>query len=143
MTHPARRAFHPRALTEKERSFAHWLIEHADVSEEEKKKYLRQLGEATVVRMCECGCASIDFAIADVPSEQFAPLVPFGDFIAKDKSVGVFVFSKQDDLAGVEIYNLAAEETSVEFPLPERLELAIWKEVDQPPEPTRIVRGPS
>jgi len=129
--HSTTRTLHPRPLTEKERSLTRWLIEHAKCGEEEKKKYLSQLEAATVVRMCECGCASIDFAIAGVASEQFAPLHPFGDFIAKDRRFGVFVFSKREDLAGVEIYPLGSVEASREFPDPSELVPAEWKEANQ------------
>lgn len=134
MTHATTRAFHPRALTEKERSFTRQLIEHANVSEEEKKKYLAQLESATVVRMCECGCASIDFAIAGVASEPGVPLAPFGDFLAKDQRFGVFVFSKHDTLAGVEIYSLADLDLPSEFP--DSSELVGWEEANQPPQTT-------
>lgn len=134
MTYATKRAFHPRALTAKERSFTRWLIEHANVSEEEKKKYSDQLESATVVRMCDCGCASIDFAIAGVASEPGAPLHPFGDFVSEDKRFGVFVFSKHDTLAGVEIYALADFDLPSEFP--DSSELVGWKEANQPPELT-------
>ena len=96
--------------------FTRQLIEHANVGEEEKKRYLTQLGSAIVVRMCECGCANIDFAIAGVASEPGAPLDPFEDFVAKDQRFGVFVFSKRDTLAGVEIYSLADLDLPSEFP---------------------------
>ena len=140
MTHATTRAFHPRALTPKEHSFTRRLIEHTNVSKEEKKKYLDQLETATVVRMCDCGCASIDLAIAGVASEPGAPLHPIGDFIAKDKQFGVFVFSKRDTLAGVEIYGLANLDLPSEFPDP--AELVGIKEADQPPEPMRAKGQP-
>lgn len=139
MTHATKRAFYPRALTAKERSFTRSLIEHAKVSEEEKKKYLGQLEAATVVRMCDCGCASIDFAIAGAASEPGVPLHPFGDFVAKDKRFGVFVFSKHDSLAGVEIYSLADVNLPSEFP--DSSELGGCEEANQPPEPMRT-KGP-
>jgi hypothetical protein len=139
MTRATTRAFHPRALSPKERSFTRWLIEHANVGEGEKKKYLGQLEAATVVRMCDCGCASIDFAIAGAASEPGAPLDPFGDFIAKDKRFGVFVFSKHNTLAGVEIYSLADLDLPSEFPDP--AELVGLEEANQPPEPMRA-KGP-
>src|SRR3954470_18988443 len=81
MTHFTTRAFQPRPLTEMESAFTRQLIEHADVGDEERKKYLAQLEAATVVRKCECGCASIDFAISGIPSEAGAGLLPFADFV--------------------------------------------------------------
>jgi hypothetical protein len=138
MTHASTRAFQPRALTEKERSFTRQLIARANVSEEEKKKYLAQLDSATVVRMCECGCASIDFAIAGVTSEPGVPLDIFGDFVAKDQRFGVFVFSKRGTLAGVEIYSLADLDLPSEFPAPS--ELVGWEAANQPSKPTPFGR---
>jgi len=138
MTHATTRAFHPRALTEKERSFTRQLIERANLSEEEKKKYLAQLESATVIRMCECGCASIDFAIAGVTSEPGAPLDTFGDFVAKDQRFGVFVFSKRGTLAGVEMYSLADLDLPSGFP--DSSALVGWEEANQPPEPMPLKR---
>ncbi len=135
MTHVTTRSFHPRALTAKERSFTHWLIDHASVGAEEKKRYFSQLEAATVIRMCDCGCASIDFAITGVASDPGVQLHPFGDFIAKDKRFGVFVFSKHNTLAGVEIYSLADLDLPAEFPEP--AELMGLEEANQPPEPMR------
>ncbi len=128
MTHVTTRVFYPRALSENERSITQWLIEHAKVSDEEKKKYLSQLESATVIRMCDCGCASIDFAIDCFPSEIGGSLVPFGDYVAKKKQVGVFVYSKNEVLAGVEIYTMGAQQTPTEFPAPTELEPAVWEE---------------
>ncbi|MBS0480507.1 MAG: hypothetical protein JSR79_14565, partial [Proteobacteria bacterium] len=68
---------------------------------------------------CDCGCASIDFTIAGVPSDPAIPLEPFGEFISKDKRFGVFVFAKEGRLAGVEIYPLADMDLPAEFPNPD------------------------
>lgn len=143
MTPYTTRAFYPRALTHKERSFTRWLIEHADVGEEERQRLLSQLDSATVTGMCGCGCASIDFAIDGVASEPGAPLHPFGDFIAKDKTFGVFVFSKNQKLAGVEIYSLDGTDTPSEFPAFENLEMPARKETTPPPDSAHSTRGAS
>ena len=121
MKHATKREHIPRPLTEKERLITRWLIEHAEISKEERKRYLNQLEAATVIRKCECGCASIDFAISGVASKAYDPLHPFGDFTAKDNQFGVFVFSKQNSLAGVEIYPLAELNLPSEFPCPSEL----------------------
>lgn len=122
MKHAVTRSFSPRALSGQERSITRWLIEHASSSEADKKKYLAELEQATVVGICGCGCASVDFAISGVRAEPSAPLDPFGDYITKDRRFGVFVFSKHRMLAGIEIYSLQGDETGSEFPLPEQLE---------------------
>ena len=116
------RVFRSRELTQKERAFTRWLIEHAGVSDEEKQRLLSQLTSATVAGMCGCGCASIDFAIAGVTSDPTAPLHPIGEFVAKDRQFGVFVFSKHAMLAGVEIYSLEDTDLPPEFPELDTLE---------------------
>lgn len=121
-------AMQPRALTEKERSFTRWLIEHGCATEEKKSRFLRQLEQATVIRKCPCGCASIDFAISGHEPATGHGIAPFGDFLALDHSYGVFVFHAAGMLAGVEIYSLGDLDTPAEFPGPDDLEQADWKD---------------
>jgi len=115
------RPFYQRPLTVQERSITRWLIDHASCDESEKGEYFAQLEEATVVGMCSCGCASVDFAISGLKSDPSAPLDPFGDFITKDQRFGVFVFSRQNRLAGIEIYSLQGDEAGSVFPSFEEL----------------------
>jgi hypothetical protein len=107
----------PRPLSPREKEVTAWLISNGGASEEEKKDYLSQLERAAVVRRCPCGCASIDFAIDGRESSE-SGMVPFGDFITPESKHGIFVFSKGDFLAGVEIYQMAADSLPSEFPLP-------------------------
>jgi hypothetical protein len=107
----------PRPLSPREQEVAEWLIANGGSSEEEKKTYLSQLARATVVRRCPCGCASIDLAIDGRESSE-SGIVPFGDFVTPESQHGIFIFSRGDLLAGVEIYQLAAESLPAEFPPP-------------------------
>jgi hypothetical protein len=138
MKHNVTHSFPARGLSEKERSVTRWLIEHASCSEEQKKKYLADLKEAHVIGACGCGCASVDFAISGVGSDSSDPLDPFGDFMTRDRRYGVFVFSKQQQLAGIEIYTLGANAPGSDFPAPEEL-VPFEEGANQPPEP----RGPA
>ena len=52
--------FAERDLTERERLTAHWLLENGNA---DAAQYAEQLSDATVVGVCGCGCASIDFAV--------------------------------------------------------------------------------
>ncbi len=70
---------------------------------------------------CPCGCASINFAIDDMP-EPSGELSIIADFLFgnDDDLSGVFVFEKNGALAGVEVYGLAGEAPRT-LPLPESL----------------------
>ncbi len=52
----------PRPLTDEERTLVRWMLQHGEPG---AKMYLEQLDEAVVSGGCSCGCASIDFQIAD------------------------------------------------------------------------------
>ena len=107
----------PRPLSPREKEIAEWLIINGEASKEEKMEFLAQLQRATVIRRCPCGCASIDLAIdGREPSE--VGMIPFGDFITPGSQYGIFVFSRGGILAGVEIYQLAADSLPAEFPRP-------------------------
>lgn len=107
----------PRPLSPREKEVAEWLITNGGASEEEKKDYLAQLQCSTVIRRCPCGCASVDFAIGGRESSEVG-IVPFGDFITPESQHGIFVFSRGGLLAGIEIYQLAADSLPVELPRP-------------------------
>jgi hypothetical protein len=107
----------PRRLSPRETEVAQWLIANGEASEEEKHVYLDQLERAMVVRRCPCGCASIDFAIDGHESAETG-IVPFGDFVTPESRHGIFVFSRADLLAGIEIYMLAADSLPEELPPP-------------------------
>jgi hypothetical protein len=107
----------PRPLSPREKEVAEWLIANGGASNEEKTDYLAQLQRATVIRRCPCGCASIDLAIDGRESSEVG-IVPLGDFITPESQHGVFVFSRGGLLAGVEIYQLAADSLPAEFPRP-------------------------
>lgn len=110
-----KKPFAARALTPREMEVGAWLISHGTASDADKAKYLDQLSKATVIGKCECGCASIDLGIEGCPVPT-GPLCILGDFVQGDCQRGVFVFARENILAGIEIYPLADMETCGEFP---------------------------
>ncbi len=113
----------PRPLTERERELVRWMIEHGEVSADEKAVLLSQLADASVVARCGCGCASINFAIGGrTPQGRGMRIV--SDFVfgtENEKTLtGIFVFSREQ-LAGIEVYSLAADDVCVELPTPSEL----------------------
>jgi hypothetical protein len=114
----------PRLLTERERTVTRWIIEHGGASEKERKGFLVQLGAATVVSRCACGCASVDFAIRGEPAPAGVGLEIIGDFLCGEERAGingVFVFARSGVLAGIEIYQLSDEKIHTELPAPDTL----------------------
>lgn len=112
----------PRKLTFRERELTTWVIQNGDASAQDKEKFLRPLDTAMVVARCPCGCASVDFAIGGKePSE--VGLTILGDFLCteSDQTNGIFVFARDDLLAGIEIYQLNDEKIREELPSPELL----------------------
>ena len=114
----------PRPLSERERHVTRWIIENGDAPAEEKETLLGQLAEAKNAGRCPCGCASVDFSIGGVVPSQKDGLRIVGDFISNDRdggSNGLFVFSCEGLLAGLEIYQLGSEKIPTELPEPENL----------------------
>ena len=110
--------FTTRTLTEREKTVTAWLLEHSSMSPEEKIRFLDQLAQATVIRRCPCGCASVDFAIAGIEASREKGMVLLGDFVTADQEYGIFVFSRGDLLNGVEIYPLLNDQMPSELPEP-------------------------
>ena len=95
-----------RPLTAKESQLARWLLQHGDAS---GTSYLSQLDQAHVVSRCPCGCASIDFAVNGVTPPADAGMQILADFAwqaADGSQFGIFVFSRGELLAGLEVWSI-------------------------------------
>lgn len=115
----------PRPLTPREREVTRWMILHGAPSEGDRHEYLRQLDRATVVRGCDCGCASVDFAIEGRLTEK-GDMDLLGDFVTRGDQHGIFVFAVNGVLAGVEVFEMAADCPCAELPSPSGLSPVIW-----------------
>jgi hypothetical protein len=94
-----------RPLSDQERSTVRWLLEHGDGDNSE---FLSQLDQARVVRLCACGCASVDFSISGKRPAQPAMLV-LSDYQWRTKDghlCGAFVFEQDGLLAGLHLYSI-------------------------------------
>src|SRR5690242_15431517 len=85
-----------------------WMLENG---KPEANQYLGQLDRAAVTPWkCPCGCASINFQI-----RGYAPAPPgvhvLGDFLvgSDDHLYGVFIFSGNGLLRGIEVYSLSTD----------------------------------
>ncbi|MGH7976967.1 MAG: hypothetical protein ACREDS_00365 [Limisphaerales bacterium] len=108
-----------RPFTKDELKLIRWMLEHG---KSEAQNYLSQLenAEATSWR-CPCGCASINFSIKGQP-KPLGGIYPIADFIfGTDENLsGVFIFTQNGILAGLEVYGLAGDGPK-SLPLPESL----------------------
>ena len=112
--------FIERPLTEKERSVTLWLLQQCD---DDASTFLADVGKATVVGRCPCGCDTIDFAISGFRPENNGMNV-LSDFYWIDDdgyTNGIFVFSISGQLAGLEVYSCDGECGAVRLPDPSRL----------------------
>jgi hypothetical protein len=94
-----------RDLTEEERSLIEWLVDHGT---QIAIGYREQLNKVRVAARCTCGCASIDFAIEGVVPKKGGPMSILSDYEwidADGRLFGVFVFSRCDLLAGLEVWS--------------------------------------
>lgn len=100
--------FVERQLTERERETTAWLLEHGNP---DAASFASQLAEATVIGVCGCGCASVDFAIRGRAPEP-AGMQILSDFYwidGHEHTGGIFAFAISGQLAGLEIYSMDGE----------------------------------
>jgi len=105
-----------RKLTNHEYELIKWLLSYAENS----KKYLEQLEDIIVVNKCKCGCASIDFKV-DNPKSPLKILADYMWYSKNNNPMGIFVFSKSNQLAGLEVWSINGEETPTTLPQIEEL----------------------
>jgi len=112
--------FAERDLTERERLTAHWLLENGNA---DAAQYAEQLSDATVVGVCGCGCASIDFAVdGETPVSSGMHLLSDYYWVDDDDHTGgIFVFAKSGQLAGLEVYSMDGECNVSQLPDVDRL----------------------
>ena len=106
MTHKTE--FVERQLTEIERETTAWLLGHGNP---ESAAFASQLAEATVIGVCGCGCASVNFAIRGRVPEP-AGLQILSDYYWIDghkHTGGIFAFAISGQLAGLEVYSMDGE----------------------------------
>lgn len=108
----------PRQLTQQERNLVTWLLEK---NIESSKTYLKQLNKIIVISKCPCGCASINFSYKDTDSfhQTNSNFKIISDYKWKDEDnnlYGIFLFSKNDILAGLEVWSIDGNSTPTRLP---------------------------
>lgn len=115
-----------RPLTEDERALVEWMLDNGDAED-----YILRSSVtfARVVRKCGCGCASVDFTINGTESPRNLGIHPLVDYVwptEKGNLCGCFLFTRGDQLAGLEVWSIDGQEMPTRLPRPE--ELKSWEE---------------
>jgi hypothetical protein len=77
-----------------------------------------------VVDGCQCGCASVDFAVTT--PEQRQPIADGLGILPNGERVGVIVWGTPDSVTGLEIYDMSA--TATGLPLSKLQSVIPWEE---------------
>jgi hypothetical protein len=94
-----------RSLTQDELGLVRWLLENGT---DAASAYVSQLGTLTVDSMCECGCASINFAVDGKTPDTKSGMNILADYEWDGENgelMGVFVFAHGDRLSGLEVWS--------------------------------------
>jgi hypothetical protein len=111
-----------RSLSAQETALVRWMLEHGAGAAAE---CLPQLVEARVVSRCDCGCASVDFAISGLVPPRGGGIRILADFEYRTDEgclCGAFVFAKAGLLAGLELWSVDGLSTPTTLPAFEQLQ---------------------
>jgi len=89
-----------RALTPRETELVRWMLIHGEVGAEH---FLDRVDSLRVVASCSCGCASVDFE-RNMHGEKVV-VSDFGVVGPDGMPGGVFLFTRDGRLAGLEVYS--------------------------------------
>ena len=105
-----------RPLSNQEIELVRWLLENAY---KDARNYLPQIGKLRVISRCGCGCASVDFKFDGVAPNRKSGMDVLSDYYwgtgGKDLC-GIFVFARDEKLAGLEVYSVDGLVTTSELP---------------------------
>ena len=105
-----------RELSPQEFHLTEWLLNNG---KEACDRYIEQLSEARVESLCGCGCASIDFSIGGKSSDNNAGFEILSDYTFSNEDGelnGIFVFAKNKQLAGLEVWSIDGQMTPDKLP---------------------------
>jgi len=105
-----------RPLTAREIEMVRWALEHGLPGSDE---YLPQIDRVRVISRCSCGCASVDFSFDGVLPDYTTGLEVLSDHqwgIGGTDLCGIFVFARNEKLAGLEVWSVDGQVTPSELP---------------------------
>ena len=104
-----------RNLIKEEFDLIEWLLNNGLPN---AKQYLAQLKDIKVVSQCSCGCASINFSVKG-KMPMTSPMDTISDYSYYSENnnlMGVFIFARDNILAGLEVWSIDGEETPIKLP---------------------------
>jgi hypothetical protein len=109
----------PRPITPAELAVIRAALERAPTAS--PMRHLRTpLESLQVVSTCTCGCDSVEFQLEDDPhSRPVAQAIgtrPFGGL------VGVLVWGTDNEITGLEVYDLSFDDRGIRLPMPESVQ---------------------
>lgn len=107
-----------RPLTQEETDLLRWLVENRQSGPDE---YLEQIEHLRVESRCVCGCASVDFSFDGVIPNRTTGLDIFSDWYWGTEGIdlsGVFAFSRDGRISGIEVWSVDGSRTPTELPKP-------------------------
>jgi hypothetical protein len=105
-----------RDLTSAERSLTRWLLEHGGGRAKEFHEYVDRIH---VISKCRCGCASVNFELDGRGWHSRGGMEILSDYQWHDaagRRFGVFVFAKDEALAGLEVWSIDGLATPMDLP---------------------------
>lgn len=110
----------PRELSLKERRLLIWLLNHGAP---EALSFLSQVDQVRVVGQCDCGCPTLDLALAGNTEPRCGGVLDLALFIGDSPEgvrAGVFLYAREGELSELEGVSFS-EEKKFTFPAPESL----------------------
>jgi hypothetical protein len=105
----------PRPLTQREIAVIRAAIERAAKVQLEPG-VLERLEDLRVVRRCDCGCDSVDFAEHD-PQRPERPIADGTGKTPAGGEVGIIIWGTDDAVTGIEVYDLGAGDGDIRLPV--------------------------
>ena len=105
-----------RPLYAKETQLVRWALEHGLPG---SNSYLPQVDKLRVNSRCGCGCASVDFSFDGVLPDYSTGLEVLSDHLwgtGGTDLCGIFVFARNEKLAGIEVWSVDGQVTPTELP---------------------------
>lgn len=110
-----------RELHPGERSLVRWLVEHGVAG---AREFLPQVDQVRLVSRCGCGCASLNFEIGGKGWPSRGGMQILSDHQWRDpegRLFGIFLYAKENTLAGIDVYSVDGLAVPIVLPRPEDL----------------------
>ncbi len=108
-----------RIITKQEASIVRTTLQQAPAIDIPQRLF-ETIESLIVVGKCDCGCASVDFE----ENGDHSNLIPIGDAQGITEAggmVGIIVWGTENEITGLEIYDMGAGEKDISLPILESI----------------------